>query len=265
VAIVLAQEIFPTADPAAYFALSVTTATIEVCAYLLSGTSAKLTLAKWNPEIEVWTLIKDATFFVKASYGEGIENPAPAETFLWPAQEAASYCVVREDGDGVARCSLRSLVSPPLGYPPTSHASAHGQGGADPVALNASQINAGTLARERGGLGVNAETVSPHRWLIGPASGSSDGPATFRVPVSADFGNQILRFGNRAATRSTLQTGDGTEQTLAHGLGSVPTVVRIEVRGAPNSAWSISEGTHDGTNTKITATTGVTYFVECEL
>jgi len=62
---------------------------------------------------------------------------------------------------------------------------------------------------------------------------------------------------------SALQTGNGAQQSIAHGLGAVP--VGVLVSCADNSGstnvFTVAEGTHDATNVKVTVTTGAKYKV----
>ena len=62
---------------------------------------------------------------------------------------------------------------------------------------------------------------------------------------------------------STEQTGDGSMQSIPHGLGVTPTLVIINITGSPGTyvALAVTEGTHDATNVKVTVTTGWKYRV----
>lgn len=61
---------------------------------------------------------------------------------------------------------------------------------------------------------------------------------------------------------STEQTGTGSAQNIAHGLGSTPTlVVVIPTVTAASGATTYAEGTHTSTNCVVTATTGAKYKV----
>ena len=61
---------------------------------------------------------------------------------------------------------------------------------------------------------------------------------------------------------STEQTGDGTEQDIAHGLGVVPsTVLVIPSLNKDGADCSFAQGTHGTANVKVTATTGAKYYV----
>lgn len=53
---------------------------------------------------------------------------------------------------------------------------------------------------------------------------------------------------------STVQTGTGASQSIAHGLGATPSAVVVVPQD--NTATSIVEGAHDATNVKVTVTTG---------
>lgn len=62
---------------------------------------------------------------------------------------------------------------------------------------------------------------------------------------------------------SAQQTGTGAPQSIAHGLGKVPTKIVIvpENTGSYGVAWTITEGAHTTVNLIITATTGLPYKV----
>ena len=61
---------------------------------------------------------------------------------------------------------------------------------------------------------------------------------------------------------STAQTGDATEQSIAHGMGLVPTKVFVSIMDDASAVNVVFvEGTHDATNIKITAPLGVVYKV----
>jgi hypothetical protein len=62
---------------------------------------------------------------------------------------------------------------------------------------------------------------------------------------------------------STVQTGTGAQQSIAHGLGAAPAgvlVTCVDNSGSSN-AFTVTEGTHDATNVKVTVTSGAKYRV----
>jgi len=61
--------------------------------------------------------------------------------------------------------------------------------------------------------------------------------------------------------KSTEQTGTGSAQNIAHGLGATPSLVIVLPSLVGTDGVTITEGTHDGTNCVVTATTGAKYFV----
>lgn len=85
--------------------------------------------------------------------------------------------------------------------------------------------------------------------------------------------NPAAVLGNAAAApvtgfQSTQQTGTGTQQTLAHGLGVVPSKVIVELDYIPALAdvvtqptTFITQGTHTSTNVLITALLNAKYRV----
>jgi hypothetical protein len=55
--------------------------------------------------------------------------------------------------------------------------------------------------------------------------------------------------------------GSGAQQSIAHGLGAVPAGVLVSCADNSGSAnvFTVTEGTHDATNVKVTVTTGAKY------
>lgn len=64
---------------------------------------------------------------------------------------------------------------------------------------------------------------------------------------------------------STEQTGSGSEQSIAHGLGRIPATVIVTATELPDAAaetgFDIAEGTHTDTQVKVTVTNTVKYKV----
>jgi hypothetical protein len=56
-------------------------------------------------------------------------------------------------------------------------------------------------------------------------------------------------------------TGNGSSQDTAHGLGATPTLVFAIPSDLSGGAYTVAYGTHDGTNCKVTVTTGEKYRV----
>ena len=67
---------------------------------------------------------------------------------------------------------------------------------------------------------------------------------------AADVGSARLKF-----FKSTEQTGTGSAQNIAHGLGVTPGLVFAFVTDA-GSTYVLTEGTHDATNVVVTVTSG---------
>lgn len=87
--------------------------------------------------------------------------------------------------------------------------------------------------------------------VMGVVSLDEDGnPVPFSAPaVSGKF-------------QSAVETGTGSQQSIAHGLGSTPSLVLAAAYDNDSiTHWTISEGTHDATNVYITATSGLKYKV----
>ena len=62
---------------------------------------------------------------------------------------------------------------------------------------------------------------------------------------------------------STVQTGTGASQSIAHGLGAAPAGVFVSCadNSGSSNAFVVAEGTHDATNVKVTVTTGAKFKV----
>lgn len=60
---------------------------------------------------------------------------------------------------------------------------------------------------------------------------------------------------------STLQTANGSAQSLAHGLGYLPTRVLVSIQDNNSTNFVITEGTHTTTNVVVTVTSGAKYKV----
>jgi hypothetical protein len=58
---------------------------------------------------------------------------------------------------------------------------------------------------------------------------------------------------------STTQTGTGSEQSIAHGLGAIPDYVLIDLDSTSSKTYI--KGTHTTTHVKVTVTNGATYKV----
>lgn len=67
--------------------------------------------------------------------------------------------------------------------------------------------------------------------------------------------------------KSAEQTGNGSAQNVAHGLGFVPSLVLViptDTAPATAGAYTMTEGAHDATNCVVTVTTGKKYVVYAE-
>jgi len=80
------------------------------------------------------------------------------------------------------------------------------------------------------------------------------------------IGRGAVHLESRKASLSAEQTGTGAEQSIAHGLGVKPSLVMIIITGSPATyaALTVTEGTHDATNVKVTVTSGWKYKVYAE-
>jgi hypothetical protein len=80
--------------------------------------------------------------------------------------------------------------------------------------------------------------------------------------ATADLADDSVTFAKAAVFVSTEQTGNGAQQSVAHGLAAAPAGVLIAVTEDPaGSGFDVAEGTHTATNVLVTVTTGVKYKV----
>ncbi|MCU1326879.1 MAG: hypothetical protein JWN34_2249, partial [Bryobacterales bacterium] len=111
-----------------------------------------------------------------------------------------------------------------------------------------------------------ATSTAQSNWLIGSACliqpdgtsalGALTGSATVRVRLN---GGAV-----RAIFKSTEQTGTGSAQNVAHGLGVVPTRIAVypsDLSPATVGSVVLAEGTHTSTNVVVTVTTSKKFFV----
>jgi len=80
---------------------------------------------------------------------------------------------------------------------------------------------------------------------------------------TAELGDDTVTADKLKEFLSAELTGTGAEQSIAHGLGAVPSKVFAFITGTPATyaACTITEGTHDATNIKITVTSGYKFRV----
>jgi hypothetical protein len=101
----------------------------------------------------------------------------------------------------------------------------------------------------------NIRYVMPGRGRYWKAGGLKDS-----IITSADIKDATIVSADIKIFVSTEQTGSGSEQSVAHGLGATPTKVIVAVTEFGGStAVDVAEGTHDGTNCKVTISSGVKY------
>jgi len=84
--------------------------------------------------------------------------------------------------------------------------------------------------------------------------------------ASEEVKDASIKKADRLCSLSAEQTGTGAEQSIAHGLGVTPSLVMIIITGSPATyaALTVTEGTHDATNVKVTVTSGWKYKVYAE-
>jgi len=111
-----------------------------------------------------------------------------------------------------------------------------------------------------------ATSTAQSNWLIGmtarlkgdgtSALGGSSGDATVRVRLNGT--------GARACFKSSEQTGTGSSQSIAHGLGVTPTRIAVYPSDtSPSTAgvYTLTEGSNTSSNVVLTVTSGKKFFV----
>jgi len=82
--------------------------------------------------------------------------------------------------------------------------------------------------------------------------------------ATADLADLAVTAAKALVFVSTEQTGNGSAQNVAHGLGATPSKVLIvptDTAPATTGAYTATEGTHTSTNVVVTVTTGKKYKV----
>lgn len=82
--------------------------------------------------------------------------------------------------------------------------------------------------------------------------------------VTADTTLRVRLSGRTRFFQSSEQTGTGSAQNIAHGLGRTPTLVIVyptDTAPATTGAYTLTEGTHTSTNVVVTVTSGKKYRV----
>ncbi len=87
------------------------------------------------------------------------------------------------------------------------------------------------------------------------------GGYTDSTVTNSDIAANTIQAGKLSFFKSTEQTGTGSEQNIAHGLGRTPALVIVFPTEGDGNAFDIAEGTHDSTNVKITTGAAVKFKV----
>lgn len=92
-----------------------------------------------------------------------------------------------------------------------------------------------------------------------------DVPGIGRMPVLGVYNVGAAGAPVKAGAKfqSTVQTGTGASQNVAHGLGVAPSMVLLSIYDTNGVALphAMAEGAHDATNVKATVTSGVKFKV----
>ncbi len=79
--------------------------------------------------------------------------------------------------------------------------------------------------------------------------------------VNAKLGAAAVTATKVSFFKSTEQTGNGSEQNVAHGLVTTPGLVMVVPTKVATAGDTFVEGTHDTTNVKVTAGVGAKFIV----
>jgi len=87
-----------------------------------------------------------------------------------------------------------------------------------------------------------------------------------RIKKTLELETPSIKKAGRICSLSAEQTGTGSAQSIAHGLGVVPSLVMMIITGSPSSyaALSVVEGTHTSTNVVVTVTANWKFKVYAE-
>jgi hypothetical protein len=86
--------------------------------------------------------------------------------------------------------------------------------------------------------------------------------ATTTINVRCTQGARARSYYGGGVFVSTEQTGNGSSQNVAHGLGTIPAqVVVVPTEFLSNQSYDVAEGTHTITNAVVTVTNGIKYKV----
>ncbi len=91
--------------------------------------------------------------------------------------------------------------------------------------------------------------------VVGNVTGNVTGDVTGNVSGTAGA------LASGSTFTSTEQTGTGSAQNVAHGLGAAPRIVWWSLSESDENAFDVAPGTHTTTNAVFTVTAGVKFFV----
>jgi predicted RecA/RadA family phage recombinase len=122
-------------------------------------------------------------------------------------------------------------------------------------------------ARPNGSVADDAvDTDAIANGAVTAAKLGSDSVTTVKIldanVTTAKLADDAVTAAKALIFQSTEQTGTGSAQNIAHGLGATPVVCYAVVTEDPaGSGFDVAAGAHDGTNAVFTVSTGVKYIV----
>ncbi len=113
---------------------------------------------------------------------------------------------------------------------------------------------------------VKSENIDPNTVIT---SDVADGAVTtdkiaLSAVTTAKIATNAVTTAKMKFFKSSEQTGDGSEQSITHGLGATPGLVIIyptDTSPSTTGVYGMTEGTHTSTVVKVTVTPGKQYIV----
>lgn len=112
------------------------------------------------------------------------------------------------------------------------------------------------------------QTDSSFQIQLAPRQQGQKNTVVFGIDINGKYSvpNGTVTKAMMAIFVSAEQTGTGSSQNIAHGLGVVPTAVFVaptDTSPATVGVYTVTEGTHDATNVKVTVTLSKKFKVLC--
>jgi hypothetical protein len=108
---------------------------------------------------------------------------------------------------------------------------------------------------------VKTENLAPNAVINSDVSDNAVGTAELAASAvtTAKIAANAVTVAKMSVFKSSEQTGTGSAQNIAHGLGVTPGLVIVyptDTSPATEGVYAMTEGTHTSTNVVVTVTTG---------